>query len=60
MQLRMKNGQLVQRQYPHNPFTGNVQQEAKTQDEQDYDSYLADMREKLDDPYYDPIQVTEE
>ena len=59
LQVRMGNGKLMQRKYPHNPFEGQIQQETKTQDELEYEAYLNDMREQLDDPDYDPIQITE-
>lgn len=60
LQIRMKNGKLAQYKYPHNPFAGNIQSESRTKDEEEYDDYVNMMREKLDDPYYDPVQITEE
>jgi hypothetical protein len=31
--------------------------ETKTQDEKDWESYVHDLREKLDNPNYDPIMI---
>lgn len=60
LQLRMQDGKLVQHKYPHNPFGGAIQQDVKTRDERDYDAHVRGMREKLNDPNYDPVRVTEE
>lgn len=60
LRIRTSKGKLLIRKYPSNPFEGSVAQEQKTQDEVDYEAHVAEMREKLDDPTYDPVQITEE
>ncbi|MCA1806431.1 MAG: hypothetical protein LC687_00995 [Actinobacteria bacterium] len=52
----MKNGKLIQRQYPHNPFESTIQQEQTTEDEKEWDAYLREKKEQLGDENYDPIQ----
>jgi hypothetical protein len=42
------------------PFKGQVTYEKKTEDERDWDSYVKDMREKLNDPTYNPITIVDE
>jgi hypothetical protein len=43
-----------------NPFKGEVKYEKKSEDERDWDSYVKDMREKMDDPTFNPIAITED
>ena len=43
-----------------NPFKGTVKYEKKSEDERDWDSYVADMREKLDNPTWNPITIVDE
>ena len=43
--------------YKSNPFAGTVTNTAKTQDERDWDSYLTSVREKMENPYFDPIII---
>lgn len=66
LQIRIKtetgkpNGRLIQTKYPYDPFQGNVKSIPVSQDEQDWESYKKDMRERLDQPDWDPIQVYEQ
>jgi hypothetical protein len=43
-----------------NPFRGQVKYEKQSEDERDWDSYVSDMREKMDNPYFNPIVITED
>lgn len=60
MRWLTKEGRLVVRKYMSNPFMGTVQTDAKTKDEEDWNSYLAEKREKLNDPEWNPIVTTED
>lgn len=59
LQWVTQQGQLVVRKYTKNPFAGTVITESKTQDESDWENYLMDLREKMDNPTYNPVQFTE-
>lgn len=56
LQLRTKDGRFIKTKFPHDPFDGNVKTDAVSQDEQDWNDYLYEMRSKYDDPDWDPIQ----
>jgi len=43
-----------------NPFKSKVKYVKKSEDERDWDSYVKDMREKMDDPNWNPISIYEE
>jgi hypothetical protein len=43
-----------------NPFKGQVKYEKISEDERDWDSYVNDMREKMNDPNFNPITITED
>lgn len=40
-----------------NPYAGSVTYEKKSEDERDWESYLKDMREKMNDPDWNPITI---
>lgn len=44
------------RQFQSSPYGGEVQTDAESQDERDWNSFISEKREQLDDPTYDPIQ----
>jgi hypothetical protein len=46
---------MFQVRMPRNPFAGTVTHEAKSQDEQDYEAYLNEQREKFDNPNWDAV-----
>jgi hypothetical protein len=46
--------------FKSNPFKGQVKYEQKSEDERDWDSYVSDMREKMDDPTWNPITIVDE
>lgn len=60
LRWRSKAGQLIVRKYKSNPFESKVISESKTEDEQEWDAYVHDLREKFDDPNYDPITVNDQ
>jgi hypothetical protein len=43
-----------------NPFKGQVKYQKKSEDERDWDSYVADMRNKMGDPNWNPISIYED
>ena len=55
LQLVNKDGKMFQVRMPRNPFAGTVTHEAKSQDEQDYEAYLNEQREKFDNPNWDAV-----
>ena len=57
LQIRHKSGRIIQRRFESNPFKANVQTDAETQDERDWNQFLNEKREILDDPTWNPIQV---
>lgn len=57
MQWVSDKGQFLQFKLLSDPFKGTVKYEGNTQDEADWESYLKDAREILDDEFYDPIQI---
>jgi hypothetical protein len=50
-------GQLCHTKFLSNPFAGVVKYKGKSNDELDWENYLNDVREKTDDPDWDPIQI---
>jgi len=60
--LRWKTGtgRIVITRFKSNPYAGSVQIEQKTQDERDWDSYVKDTREKMNDPKWNPITIVNE
>jgi hypothetical protein len=60
LRWRTQQGKIVRVQFKSNPFKGKVKYEKKSQDERDWDAYVRDMREKMDDPNFNPITIYEE
>lgn len=56
LQFVTQEGQLIQIKFKSNPYAGTVKYDNIGKDEADWNSYLADTRERLNDPTYDPIQ----
>ena len=55
-----KEGRLIVRNFPNNPYETKVVQEKVTQEERDWEYYLQGMREALDDPYWDPLRFNDD
>lgn len=60
LRWKTKSGRIVMTRFKSNPFAGSVQIEQKTEDERDWDSYVGDMREKMNDPNWNPITIINE
>ena len=60
LRWRSKQGKLLIAKFKTNPFKGEVKYEKKSEDERDWDSYVNDMREKMNDPTFNPITITED
>lgn len=60
LRWRTQEGKIVHVRFKSNPFKGKVKYEKKSQDERDWDAYVKDMREKMDDPNFNPITIYEE
>lgn len=59
LQWVTQEGKLAQSYYLSDPYGGVVKYEGKTDDEVDWEDYISDAREKLDDPDWDPIQFAD-
>lgn len=60
LRWRTQEGRLLMTRFKSNPFKGEVRYEKKSEDERDWDSYVNDMREKLNDPNWNPITIIDE
>lgn len=60
LRWKTQEGKLIMTRFKTNPFKGQVKYEQKSEDERDWDSYVNDMREKMDDPNFNPITITED
>ncbi len=60
LRWRTQEGRLVMTRFKSNPFKGTVKYEKKSEDERDWDSYVKDMREKLNNPNWNPITIVDE
>lgn len=60
LRWRTKQGKLIMTKFKSNPFKGTVKYEKKSEDERDWESYVNDMREKLNDPNWNPITIVDE
>jgi hypothetical protein len=60
LRWRTQEGKLLITRFKTNPFKGTVKYEKKSEDERDWDSYVADMQEKMDDPNFSPITIYED
>ena len=54
-----KVGQVRRIPYRSNPFKGEVTMVNKTEDERAWDEYVKDVREKLDDPTFEPVKIVQ-
>jgi hypothetical protein len=60
LRWRTQEGRIIMTRFKSNPFKGQVKYEQKSEDERDWDSYVNDMREKMNDPTWNPITIVEE
>lgn len=54
---RTASGRLIVRKFMSNPYAGSVRTDAETQDERDWNSFIAEQRELRHDPTFNPIQI---
>jgi len=56
-----QSGRVIVRRFKTNPFKSNPTFEAEkvSADERDWEAYLKQAREVLDDPYFDPIRFND-
>lgn len=55
LQVVTKNGHFIQQKFPHNPYGGSINFDEKSQSERDWETFLAEEREKYGSDY-DPVQ----
>lgn len=55
LQVRLQTGKLLQRKYPNDPYKQRVQHDPITKDEEDWEAYVRENRERYDDPTWDPV-----
>jgi len=60
LRWRTQEGRVIITRFRSDPFAGEVKYQKKSEDERDWDSYVADMREKMNDPNWNPITIYEE
>lgn len=56
LQWRAKSGQLIITKFKVNPFKAKIITEKETEDEKEWNQYLHDVRERMDNPDWDPIE----
>lgn len=56
LQIVTKDGRFIQRKFQSSPFATKVYTDAETEDERDWNAYLNEKREQLDDPNFDPLR----
>lgn len=57
---RTRTGRLIIREFASSPYGGSVQTDAETQDERDWNQWIAEKREQRHDPTFNPVQIYEE
>jgi len=60
LRWRDRQGRLIISKYKSNPFKAEIIVQKETEDERDWNAYLKDCREKMDNPTWDPIVITEQ
>lgn len=50
-----KKDKLVIRRFESDPFKKNVQTDARTEDEKDWDAFITEKREAMNDEFWDPL-----
>lgn len=58
MRWRTKEGRLIITRYQRNPFEGQVIKTPDSEDKRDFQAYLQEYREKMENPYVSPITAT--
>ena len=60
LRWRTQQGKLIMTRFKSNPFAGKVKYLKQSEDERDWDSYVKDMRGKMNDPNWNPITIVDE
>jgi len=58
LQYRTKMGRLVVTKLPSNPFKKTMAFDKISQDEKEWEQYVDEERERLNDPGFDPVRFT--
>lgn len=58
LQIRVR-GKLLRARYQQDPFQGKLVADVPTQDETDWNDYVKESREKLDDQHWDPVRFND-
>lgn len=58
LQVRTKDGRIIQRKFMSSPYGGEVKTDAESQDEREWNSYIEEKREELFDPNWDPVRFS--
>lgn len=53
---RLQTGQLVMKKFLTNPYAGKVVTDAVSEDEEEWNRYIAERREALNDEHWDPLR----
>lgn len=56
---RLQSGKLITKKFMSNPYGGRVLTDAVSQDEQDWNQFIHEKREQLNDENWDPIQFND-
>lgn len=56
---RTQDGRLIVRHFLSDPFGGKVSTDAETEDERDWNAFVAEKREYLNDPNWDPLEFAD-
>lgn len=57
---RTKWGQLIVRKFMSSPYEGRVQTDAISEDEEEWNNYLNERREFLQNPTWDPVRFLDD
>lgn len=60
LRWKTQTGKVIITKFRSNPYAGSVTYEKKSEDERDWESYLKDMREKMNDPDWNPMTIVGE
>lgn len=59
MQYLLKNGKLLQKRFPSNPFESRMRAEVESEEERDYNASIQEMRERTGIEDYDPVRFND-
>lgn len=56
---RTQKGQLIIRKFLSNPYENKVKTDSVSEDEEEWNTYVRERREFLNNPGYDPVQYSD-